>query len=357
MSIHFDPARWEEVKQNYSKWWSCELERPLIHMTVSGCESDRPKSELPHLNFFSHYDLSIPVDKIVDAVDYDLTTKRFLADSFPTRWLNFGPGVMATFTGADLMNTTDSSWFRPRSRFEIKDLKIKFDPTSVWYRRIADLAKCMMDRWQGQVQVGMTDLGGSLDVVSTFRPNEALLLDLYDYPDEVKRVLWETHECWFQSFEALNSILQPRNPGYTAWTAIFSQEPYYMLQCDFAYMISPQMFDEFVKPELAASCRRLKNAFYHLDGVGQLPHLDSLLSIPELKGVQWIPGAGKPDCSEWPEVYRKIRKAGKLIQIYGTLDTLDRVAGHLGSGRGIILFASVDRKDEKKTIERLKNYI
>ena len=61
------------------------------------------------------------------------------------------------------------------------------------------------------------------------------------------------------------------------------------------------MFDES-KPELAASCRRLKNAFYHLDGLGQLPHLKSLLSIPELKGIQWVPGDGQPDVTEWPAV-------------------------------------------------------
>jgi hypothetical protein len=40
-----------------------------------------------------------------------------------------------------------------------------------------------------------------------------------------------------------------------------------------------------------------------------------VLSIPELDGVQWIPGDGKPTCAHWPEVYRKIAAAGKKIQI------------------------------------------
>ena len=47
-------------------------------------------------------------------------------------------------------------------------------------------------------------------------------------------------------------------------------------------LISPQMFDEFAKPELEATCERLPRAFYHLDGPGQLPHLDSLLEIENL---------------------------------------------------------------------------
>ena len=133
-----------------------------------------------------------------------------------------------------------------------------------------------------------------------------------------------------------------------------------MLQCDFAYMIGPKAFDEFVKPELSASCRRLANAFYHLDGPGQLAHLDSLLSIPELKGVQWIPGRGSPDSRHWPEVFRKIRNAGKLIQIYcGETDVLDVVVDQLGSGRGIYYYAhpgeglrGYDERDARKLLER-----
>jgi 5-methyltetrahydrofolate--homocysteine methyltransferase len=130
-----------------------------------------------------------------------------------------------------------------------------------------------------------------------------------------------------------------------------------MLQCDFAYMIGPEMFDEFVRPELAASCKRLKNAFYHLDGIGQLPHLDSLLSIPELKGIQWIPGEGSPDQKQWPEVYRRIRAAGKLVQIHGGIDVLDTVAGQVGSAKGIILIGSCQRKSEDAVRKQMEKYI
>jgi 5-methyltetrahydrofolate--homocysteine methyltransferase len=181
-------------------------------------------------------------------------------------------------------------------------------------------------------------------------------MDLYDQPAEVKRLTWEAHEGWWRSFDDFNAVLQPVNPGYTAWTPLYSETTYYMLQCDFAYMIGPEMFDEFVKPELQACCRRLGNAFYHLDGVGQLPHLDSLLSIPELKGVQWVPGAGQPDTTHWPEVYRKIRAAGKLIQIWGDIATLDILAGQLGSAKGICLLAGCQPADEKKILEGLRRY-
>lgn len=160
---------------------------------------------------------------------------------------------------------------------------------------------------------------------------------------------------WYAAFEDIDAVLRPTNRGYTAWCPLFSEDPCYMLQSDFCYMIGPEMFDEFVKPELAATCRRFTNPFYHLDGVGELPHLDSLLAIEELKGAQWVPGAGAKPESEWPEVYRKIRDAGKLIQIFDWR-SLDQICDRLGSCKGIALLSSAWAHEEREVMALLKRY-
>ena len=66
------------------------------------------------------------------------------------------------------------------------------------------------------------------------------------------------------------------------------------VQSDFSAMISPIMLAEFVLSHLQEQCRRLEYSIYHLDGPGQILHLDYLLEIPELNGIQWVPGAGQP---------------------------------------------------------------
>jgi 5-methyltetrahydrofolate--homocysteine methyltransferase len=281
-----------------------------------------------------------------------------MGDAFPHVRNNFGPGVMATYIGGRGHAEPEGGtvWFGPAEEHAIEDLRFSPNHDAAWFVRMASIYRAAVERWQGAVQVGMTDLGGNLDVLSTFRPGEKLLLDLYDTPDEVKRLTWEAHEAWWHFFDAFNDIIHPPNPGYTCWAPIFSKDPYYMLQCDFCYMIGPDMFDEFVKPELAASCERLTNPFYHLDGPGQLPHLDSLLEIEALKGVQWVPGAGQPEVTEWPGVYRRIREAGKLIQTWGHVDVLDRHVEQLGSAKGIIIFAGCDVSERNKAVEFLEKY-
>jgi hypothetical protein len=353
-AIDFSVERWARVKEAHAAWWANELERPLVHVTLQGAPSRRASARHGFQAFTSFYPDTVSPGEVVDSWEAQLAQCRWLGDGYPGVFPNWGPGVLAAFLGCHMENGVDTVWFHPPDRRELQDLQLVFDPANPAFRRVRDVMAAAARRWGGLVQVGMTDIGGNLDVVSSFRPSEQLLLDLYDCPDEVRRLGWEVHRTWWQAFEALVAATQP-NPGYSTWCPVFSDGPMYILQCDFCYMIGPEMFDEFVKPELVASAKRLKNSIYHLDGPGQLAHLDSLLTIPELGCVQWIPGAGQPGMTQWPEVYRKIHAAGKKIQVYG-LDALDAVARQIGTARGIVAIVGGSVEDEPAIRERLRKY-
>ena len=350
MSIDFDASRWGNVKDVWSKWWAGELKRPIIAVELRGRDPGRPMPAAPLLGQDTCADLSIPAEAIVDRIDWELSRKIYLGDAFPTYEMGaFGPGVLAAMLGGRLDNSTGRVWFHPEKQVPIKDMHFEYNASvadNVWLRRIKELCAAMMKRWQGQVLVAMTDLGGNLDILSTFWPSEELLLLLYDEPEEVKRVLWEVHEVWHRVFADIHGILQPMNPGYTAWCWMYSELPYYMLQCDFCYMISPEMFGEFVLPELVASAKRLGRSCYHLDGKGELPHLDALLAVPEIGGVQWVPGAGAPDGSHWPELFERIFAAGKRTQISGSLPAVYEMLKRIGIGPGVHLPRAFPKESE-----------
>lgn len=361
MNLDFDSSRWARVRDNYRRWWAGELERPLIHLTLTGCDPGRPEPKLPRYEFTSFYAPDVSAEAIADRWLYDLQCRRFVGDAFPSIYPNFGPGVLAALLGLELRNGDDTVWFLPKSPTRLEDIRFEYDPENVWIRRLSDIYRAAAERFEGLVHLGMTDLGGNLDILSAFRPGQELLLDLYDAPQLVEQRTWEAHAMWWRYFGELNRIIQPAHPGYTAWTPIYSAEPYYMLQCDMSYMIGPEMFARFVRPELVVSCEKLTNPFYHLDGKGQLAHLDALLAIPRLKGVQWVPGAGQLGVTHWPEVYRKIRKAGKLIQFFTSQDekgiaALDILAEQLGGAEGIIMIGEVSKEHEPQARELLKKY-
>mgnify|MGYP000920152917 FL=1 len=336
MNIDFNAERWDRIREVYGKWWRGELGRPLIPVVLRGRDPGRAQPAAPYLTQQTCADLTIPAEDIVDRIEYELSKVYYLGDAFPNFNMDcFGPGVAAAFMGARLDNSKGRVWFKPEKIVPIKELSFKYDPDNIWLNRVKDICRAAMKRWKGNIILGMPDLGGTLDILSTFRPGENLLLDLYDDPEDVKRLVWEIHHLWHRYYQEINEVMRPVNPGYVDWAHIFCDSPSYVPQCDFAYMLGPEMFDEFVLPELEATCKRLSHTIYHLDGVGQLNHLDSLLGIKELDAVQWVPGDGKPGQTHWPEVYQKIAAAGKKIQIWEGFEGLKIISGQIGTSKGI----------------------
>lgn len=349
MGIDFTSSDWDAVSKTYEAWWAGALERPVLPIWLEGRDPGRPCPDAPWLTQANCADLSIPPADLIDRMDYELSRYHFLGDAYPMiRFDTFGPGLAAAFLGARLDNSTGRVWFHPKEELPIAEIHPVYDPDNIWLQRIRDIYVAGLARWGDQVLMSLPDLGGSLDILSTFRPGEALLLDLYDDPDEVIRLNWECHELWHKFYRDLSAELHPdgngippegilRNhrPGWTDWSCTYSTTPSYILQCDFCYMISPSMFDTFVLPELSASAKRLGRSIYHLDGVGQLPHLDKLLQVQEIQAIQWVPGDGKPPQHEWPEVYRKIHEAGKGKVVFCGYEGMMQIAKELGTTRGL----------------------
>lgn len=337
MPIHFDADRWRRVQTTYDSWWKGELQRPVVELTAPNRQPDRPCPPYPVLSQANCTDLSLPVDGLIDRLDWELSRKTFLGDAFPLVNLDiFGPGVVAAFAGAILDNSSGRVWFHPPwPDRPISDMHIQLDPESVWLARVEEICASAMKRWQGQVLVSMTDLGGNLDILQSFMTAERLLMELYDQPDEVVRLLWEAHDTWRECYRRINAVLQPVNPGYSDWSGIYSDRPSYILQCDFSYMIGPKMFRQFVAPELERTCQDLDRSFYHLDGAGQLPHLDQLLAMEDLDGIQWVVGANGGREEDWPEVRRKIAQSGKRTQAFGDLGVLRTLIEQAGTARGM----------------------
>lgn len=103
---------------------------------------------------------------------------------------------------------------------------------------------------------------------------------------------------------------------------------------------------------------RLDRSFYHLDGKGELPHLPQLLSIPELGGIQWVPGAGETPYYEWIDVYRAVADAGKRIwiNIDGDFDSAARLIDAVGRPELFVVRGGIGPEREPELRDFLRRY-
>ncbi|MBO5756983.1 MAG: hypothetical protein J6S28_04735 [Clostridia bacterium] len=313
MAIHFDKGQYETLRQTYRKWWAGELDRPIIPILTVGHGGEAQANALP-LGFTTAWDTSINPKEFIDAFDKASDTHRWHGEAFPMFYTQrFGPGVLAAFLGCTPRSTPETIWFEPpRKDIPIEELHFEFDEQNPYYRRIANLYEAAMEKWHGSVVMGMTDLGGIMDVLQSFRGAENLLMDLYDAPEEVLRCVGELQRLWFMYFDKFNAIMEGEAQGYSHWYGMYHERPGYILQSDFSFMIGPDMFKTFVAPELSTSADRLYNAVYHLDGEGELVHLDTILGMEGIKGIQWVPSPGNVN-NNHEELLCRILDAGKKV--------------------------------------------
>lgn len=330
---HFTPADWQRIERDWCAWWNGELTRPLV--VIETFEGGQEAAWWKFDDFLTQFPLDMPVQQVLDYFQSRLEAMHFAGDAFPKWWVNFGAGVAAAFLGSAVHYETGTTWFYSLDVERLSDIHVAYNPDNPWWRRALDITRAAVERWGQQITIGMTDLGGNLDILASLRGTQKLLFDLYDMPEAVDRLTCEITGLWLRYYDELDAIIAPAGRGSACWGPCWSPTRGYMLQSDFSYMISPEMFERWVLPDMQACCRALDYPFYHLDGKGEIPHLDMLLSIPNLRGIQWQPGDGQPLADHWLPLLRRIREGGKLCQVYVTRAGARTICREIG-GRGFL---------------------
>ncbi len=305
--------------ETYEKFWNREpLSRPVLSITAP------KKSATPFPAPASLEQKWLDEKYIAARARRRVENTYFAADAVPSRFTNLGPGSLAACIGGNFRLAPNTVWFDRNPIIDDWE-----NPPAVALNRQSE-AWQHIERIQTELlscpefNTTLSDIGGIFDVVAALRGTENLLYDLYDYPDEVKEMTDRVTDLWFEAFEGEADRIRKAGQRFNSWINLPSVKPWFPIQCDFSYMISPAQFEEFILPHLTRQTEVLDRSVYHLDGVGELPHLDMLLNLEGLNGIQWSPGDGKPPMWDpcWFDTYRKIQdKKKNLVLLIGISHT------------------------------------
>ncbi|MEM1508971.1 MAG: hypothetical protein QW291_05610 [Thermofilaceae archaeon] len=312
---------WEEAKNLLTAWWEGETRKPVIQVTA-------PKDPAKWYSYdgwdFCRY-LDDPI-VVVKRFEEFCSATFFGGAAYPNLWINFGAGVLSAFLGVQPVFQSHTMWFgnqQSRGTVSLKEIaESKLDKENIWWRRVYLATKTAVEMHLGRFIVGMTDIGGVLDVIAALRGTVELLKDVYRNPDALLNTICNVTELWHECYNSLYTVMcEGKHEGTSAWMGIWCPQRWYPLQCDVSYMLSPATFEKFVKPHLEEQCLKLDYSAYHLDGPEQIKHLNALLKIQELHAIQWVPGAKEDlsgnDCgsSKWFGLYKRILESGKGLII------------------------------------------
>ena len=140
---------------------------------------------------------------------------------------------------------------------------------------------------------------------------------------EVKQLLGKLEADYYSTMTASTTSCAGLVPIST-WLPLVCDEKYYIPSNDFSIMISTAMFEDAFLPADPGTA-----SFRSIDlssgRAGALRHLDTILAIPELDGLQYVPGASNEGYHRWVGVYRKAQAAGKAIEVFCTVQEIDAV--------------------------------
>jgi len=248
----------------------------------------------------------------------------FGGESMPCLNPCWGPDQVAAFVGADLILSpeTDTSWAVPFVE-DWNDIRsITIDPDNRWWVGILEFCRAAAEAGEGKFLVSSLDMHSNADCLAAIRGPARLCMDLIEQPEAILRAMRWMNPLYTMVFDAVYDAGRMAERGGTNWLDMWGDGRTQSTECDFSYMVSPEHFRRFILPALEHEISYLDNAVYHLDGPGSLAHLDDLLAIPNLHGIQWAPGAGHGRMPEWIGLLQRIQRAGKSLHIGVTPDEL-----------------------------------
>lgn len=345
-----------QLVQNYEKWWNKELDRPLFNITL---KKGRQYSRGELLEFV--YDLSMSPRQVMDKYAQNFDDQDFFAEGFPFFYVRT-TGLLGVFMGQDyeVSPANGTVWYK-RLELDPENMHFKVDRNHPMYKRMLALNEEAQNYFNGKIVIGGANLGGVCDIYHTMRGMENTIFDMSDYPDELKAAFGEIHDQWLLVQRELERIVKPEvNHGYTHWTGILSRVPYDMIQADLTFLIGPDDYHEFVEPVIIKEVRAFERSMLHLDGPGFVRHLDDILAIDGLDGVQWIPGAGAKPVGQWPEVYERVAASDKLLQVFientEEIPMIDEICSYFKDPSRICFICSGTEQDRESYEAVLKKW-
>jgi hypothetical protein len=338
---------WENTQEHYRQWW--RREGPVLRITgLPPLAQPRDKIPLPPMPTNPRECHTEP-NWFALSQRHSLSRSRFPADNLPIAHTEYGCVQLATCFGSEPEFDKHTVWYNECISDPDDCPALVLTKQEPWWQAYKRIMLQVLKISKGDYLVGMPAFGSNLDVLAELRGTQVLLYDLIDRPDWVKEKLEEINQSFFVAFDDYYEHIRLID-GSSAYTYfhIWGPGKVSQVQCDFAAMISPDMFAEFVVPPLQRQCEWLDLSLFHLDGPSCIGHLDHLLAIPELDAVQWTPGAGQPGPGndQWYSLYERILNAGKSVQILGTnVEEAHRILDTFGS-KGVYLSVHVTSEKE-----------
>ena len=302
---------WPNVKERWRAWWERDLyDRALICVTAQ-----RDGVSFPEIPVVDPETSWTDMDHMIHRTLERIRTTYFGGEATPLLKHRWAPGNTLLF-GCKPHFREDTVWMDPPPAEEDGYPVLTGWRGSPWWRWMRESTEALGRASRGRYYVMPSWGNDNGDILSLVRGTEQLMMDIVLDPGWVKPAMQTISDIMIEVFEELWACVAPqitKLEGYSSHPGCWSPTRSMCFACDMSALISPEAFKEFFLPPMLETMHTVDYRIYHLDGAGALQHLDTLLDLPEINAIQWVPGAGRRDLQQWIPLLQYIQGKGKGV--------------------------------------------
>lgn len=293
------------------------LDRPVVCVTAPR----DGREEAPRIPYRERVfgDMDELIDRMLDAAE----ATYYGGEAIPSASLSFGPDEIACFCGGELRwsdDSGDTNWSEPFVERWDDVLPLRIEHENALWQRMLRFYRRAAERLAGKMLLSPLDLHTNMDLLAGLRGAQRLCMDLMDIPEVIDRAMDSARAIFPTIWKAVASAGKMYERGFCQNT-VYSMAGAAYLQCDFSYVLSPDMFRRWVLPALEEEAQIVKHAVYHWDGPGALVHADALIGSEGLHTLSYVPGVGHSHLDH-VELLQRVQAGGKAVEVWGSPDEL-----------------------------------
>jgi len=320
---------WGEAQKRLTALWHGEIiDRPCIAVrALGGNNVPRSRPESPEQKWID------PEFVAADAVA-SFENAWFGGEAIPSYLVM--SGWIVCFGGTPRFEMETIWWEEMEFDFE-RPPRLGFDACGYWEKRFEKTYMALVEACgRSDALAGHPAILPANDLLSMLMGTNVFLTNLVDRPDWMREAIVRGARAQVDAHRFYQAQVKERHDywyGNPGWMPFWAPEPYVSTQSDVSCMLSPEMYDEFVLPELEVLHEGCGPLWYHLDGVDARQHLDRLLSLPFLRVLQYTPAPCElGNGPEHLEFYRKVQAAGKIVHIALSQENVEPLVRELDPG-------------------------
>ncbi len=335
----------EQRVENFKKYYVRENERPLFGFYI---RSEYPlqrygaAKEIPERNELTPEDF--PVEGYVkDSKDLFEEHEACGGDFIWSASAFWGIPWVEAALGCPIIadHSTGSIHTEKPENISLPEDIPEFDENSPWLVKMDEFLKALAEGSNGKWPLATTRMRGIADLLSTFYGGDSFVFKMMEAADEVHEVCEKFTDFWLKMAKFQLERIPDFHGGvgsfyYNMWApagTVWHQE-------DASALLSPGLYDQFIKPYDEKIAKELDNCIMHLHPSGFMP-IEQLVEM-EMTAIELHVDEGGKPARELNEHHKKIM-AKKPLLIWGHLseDDMDYIFSELPA-EGLAVMTTVE---------------